>query len=127
MADWIIQEVLSFLTARGALLNASALTGSHFTVYLENNCQLQLDFDPHEESLLMSMRVMVDVYNTYVLQRALEQNANSHLNKFSPTGHLFNDHLVLRERLFRHTLQSQNLETVLSNMMRFQERLTEAY
>lgn len=115
MPEWIEQLLIRFFGAHGFALDSHELSEHYLKIDLVSDGQLEVNFIPDEERLILSMRLTHRLENEY-LQQVLRLNHYCLQRPLSPTGHLFDNAIVLRSVIKRDELDQVSLERAFETL-----------
>lgn len=124
MVNWITELLAQFVSNQGVNANGSVFEEQHIILNLAGELQLHFDINPQQESLLLTLRLPHRLDDNQLLAQLLQMNHFHAQRPLSPTGHLFDNHIVLRIQLSKAQLTLVNLERALSQMLQVNRELT---
>ncbi|WP_444933243.1 hypothetical protein [Microbulbifer sp. JTAC008] len=114
MPGWIEAILIRVFSAYSIEIDKRQLAQNYLQLEFNNIGNLELNYFPHDESLLISLGVKHRVDDD-TIEHVLEANKYSNQNSLSPTGHIYEDKIVLRLVILRENLDFINFEAALNN------------
>lgn len=123
MPGWIEAILIRIFSAYSIEIDKRQLDQNYLQLEFNNIGNIELNYFPHDESLLISLGVKHRVDDD-TIEHVLEANKYSNQNPLSPTGHIYEDKIVLRLVILREDLDFINFEAALNNFRQVNQRIS---
>ncbi|WP_226648325.1 hypothetical protein [Microbulbifer variabilis] len=123
MPSWIETILIRVFSACGIEVDKRQLAQNYLQLEFYDIGNLELNFFPHDESLLISLGVRHRVDDD-TIEHVLKANKYSNQSPLSPTGHIYEDKIVLRLLILRENLDLINFEMALNNFRQVNQSIS---